>query len=210
MQSVTHAAWITVAALVLASAFVQEAPATGSSRQAAWTPPAAIDSHALYSKAAAKAHPRSMPEAGEIHGPGLLDRVARRMNGGLLPETQATEESRRTIDALRAYAASRDGAHYAEAVRRVMHLASWDARGATGYAAAAEEARTVAWTLALGYDWLAPRLEAPQKDRILGVLRVRTADLKRDASPDSSATLTAILTLVAGDLPEARVWLVQH
>ena len=210
MQSVTHAAWITVAALVLASAFVQEAPATGATQRVAWSQPATIDSHALYSKAAAKAHPRSMPEAGEIHSPGLLDRVARRMNGGLLPETQATEESRRTIDALRAYAASRDAVHYGEAARRVMHLASWNARGATGYATAAEEARTVAWTLALGYDWLAPRLDAAQKDRILGALRVRTNDLKKDASPDSSATLTAILTLVAGDMPEARVWLVQN
>lgn len=209
MRSLTHAAWITILALVLASAFIQEAPATAV-RATAWPQPAMIDSRALYSKAAAKAHPRSMPEAGEIHSAGLLDRVARRMGGGLLPETQATEESRRAIDALRAYAASRDSAHYKEALRRVMHLASWDPRGATGYAAAAEEARTVAWTLALGYDWLAPKLEETGKHRILGALRVRTADLKRDTSPDSSATLTAILTLVAGDLPEARVWLVQN
>jgi hypothetical protein len=179
VRSLTHAAWITVLALVLTSAFVQEAPATGV-RAAAWSQPPMVDSHALYSKAAAKAHPRSMPEAGEIHSAGLLDRVARRMGGGLLPETQATEESRRAIDALRAYAA------------------------------AAEEARTVAWTLALGYDWLAPRLDETSKHRILGALRVRTADLKRDPSPDSTATLTAILTLVAGDLPEARVWLVQN
>jgi hypothetical protein len=207
---VTHAAWITVGALVLTSAFVQEAPATGAIRTAARPQAAMVDSHALYSKAAAKAHPRSMPEAGEIHSPGLLDRVARRMNGGLLPETQATEESRRAIDALRAYAATRDAGHYTEALRRVMHLASWNARGTTGYAAAAEDARTVAWTLALGYDWLAPRLDEAQKDRILGALRVRTADLKRDTSHDSSATLTAILTLVAGDLPEAGVRLVQN
>ena len=204
----THAAFITVVTLVLTSGFVQEAPATGAAT--AVTQPATAGAHALFVKAAAKAHPRSMPEAGEVHSHGLLDRVARRMNGALLPETQATEESRRAIDALRAYAASRDAAHYEEAARRVMHLASWNPRGATGYAMAAEDARTVAWTLALGFDWLEPRLDDAQKDRILGALRVRASDLKRDTSPDSSATLTAILTLVAGDLPEARVWLVQN
>lgn len=207
MHSITHAAWITVAALVLTSAFVQEAPATGATHRAQ---PPSPGSQALYAKAAAKAHPRSMPEAGEIESAGLLDRVARRMNGTLLPDTQATEESRRAIDALRAYAASRDAGHYAEAVRRVMHLASWDPRGATSYAVAAEDARTVAWALALGYDWLSPRLDEAQKDRILAALRIRSTDLKRDASPDSTATLTAILTLVAGDMPEARVWLVQN
>jgi hypothetical protein len=190
-----YAAWITVLALTFTSVFAAEE---------------ARAKDGLYTKAAAKAHPRSMPDAGEIHSAGLLERVARRMNGGLLPETQAMEESRRAIEALRAYAASRDTAHYKEALRRVLHVASWNPRGATGYATAAEDSRTVAWTLALGYDWLEPRLDAAQKARILGVLRVRAGDLKQDATPDSTATLTAILTLVAGDMPEARVWLVQN
>lgn len=204
---VTHAAWITVVTLVLTSAYVQEAPATGAPQVVELPAPG---SQALYAKAAAKAHPRSMPEAGEVHSAELLERVARRMNGTLLPETQATEESRRAIDALRAYAASRDTSHFAEALRRVMHLASWDPRGATAYTAAAEDARTVAWTLALGFDWLEPQLDQASKDRILGALRVRASDLKKDTSPDSTATLTAILTLVAGDLPDARIWVVQN
>lgn len=207
MHKLSHAAWITVVALGLMSAFIEEAPATGAAGD---VKAAAVATPVLYERAAAKAHPRSMPEAGEVHSHGLLDRVARRMQGGLLPETQATEESRRAIDALRAYAATRDGAHYKEALRRVMHLASWDPRGASGYALAAEDSRTVAWALALGFDWLEPRLEAAQKDQLLGVLRVRAADLKRDTSPDSTATLTAILTLVAGDMPDARVWVVQN
>jgi hypothetical protein len=207
VHSLSHAAWITVVALGLMSASIEEAPAIGAAGDVR---AAVAGSPALYARAAAKAHPRSMPEAGEVHSPGLLDRVARRMHGGLLPETQATEESRRAIDALRAYAATRDSAHYKEALRRVMHLASWDPRGASGYTLAPEDSRTVAWTLALGFDWLEPRLDAVQKDQILGALRVRAADLKRDTSPDSTATLTAILTLVAGDMPEARVWVVRN
>lgn len=207
MHSLSHAAWITVVALGLMSASIEEAPATGAAGD---VQAAAVGTPALYARAAAKAHPRSMPEAGEVHSHGLLDRVARRMQGGLLPETQATEESRRAIDALRAYAATRDSAHYSEALRRVLHLASWDPHGVSGYALAAEDSRTVAWALALGFDWLEPRLDPAQKVQLLGVLRVRAADLKRDTSPDSTATLTAILTLVAGDMPEARVWVVRN
>jgi hypothetical protein len=193
------AAW-TIALALAASALINGAQANGPQ----------AGTQALYAKAAAKAHPRSMPEASEIHSPGLLDRVARRMNGGLLPETQAMEESRRVIDALRAYAASRNSTHYGEALRRLLHLASWDPRGPSGYRSAAEDSRTVAWALALGYDWLAPQLLTQQKNRILDVLRIRAADLQKDTSPDSTATLTAILALVAGDMPDARVWLVQN
>jgi hypothetical protein len=151
-----------------------------------------------------------MPDAGEIMSPELVARVERRTNGALLPEVQAAEESRRTIEALRAYAASRDARHYKEALRRALHVASWDPRGATGTSSAPEDSRTVAWTLALAYDWLAPGLDATQKQKFLGALKARAGDLARDASPDSTATVTVISTLVAGDLPEARVWLVQN
>lgn len=194
-----QAVWVAVAAAILLIAVIEQAmSAEGTAARS------------VYTRAAAKAHPRSMPQAGEISSPELTARVERRMKGGLLPQSQATEESRRAIEALRVYAASREARHYEEALRRSLHIAAWDPRGATGYTAAPEDSRTVAWTLALAYDWLEPRLDEAQKRSLLDTLRVRAADLSRDTSPDSAATLTAISTLVAGDMPEARVWLVQN
>ena len=107
-----------------------------------------------------------------------------------------------------------------EAVRRVMNLADWDARGSTGLVQHNQATRLVLLTLALGYDWFHEALSASQKRRLLEVIRDRGDDLHRhivasgllQKQPDdawASFTLTFLVVaapLVAGDLPQAEAW----
>jgi hypothetical protein len=75
--------------------------------------------------------------------------------------------------------------------------------------------RTVAWTLALGYDWTYDYLSANQKQAILASIRARTQPMYEDIMKrittypyDSHGNVTlnivaAIGVLMAGDIPEA-------
>ena len=150
---------------------------------------------------------RSLPMNGERPSEALMREVERRRGGALLPESHAVEESRRTIAALRAYADTGADADFREALRRARHLASWNPRGRTAYANAPEDSRSIAWALALAYDWLSPRLDTTQKNLLLSPLRVRTDDMFEDLSPRSRPTLAAIAAMLAGDVPESKSWL---
>lgn len=134
----------------------------------------------------------------------MVREVQRRLNGTLLSERHALEESRRTIAALRVYAATGEQHFFSDALRRARHLAAWNPRGRTD-----EDSRSVAWALALAYDWLGPRLDNTQKTQLLAPLRERTNELINVVSPDGRPTLLAIATLLAGDVPESKLWLVK-
>lgn len=172
--------------------------------------PALIDSPAarFYESAAQLERPRSLREAAALHTAAHAREVDRSLGGALLPEARAAEEARRAIAVLRAYAATGEEKYFADALRRARHLAAWNPRGATAHARAPEDSRSIAWTLALAYDRLAPRLDTAQKNVILSPLRVRAADLYQDDSLDAEAlaALAGIATLLAGDLPEAKAW----
>lgn len=150
---------------------------------------------------------RSLPAAVEAPSAQLRREVERRRGGPLLPETRAREESRRTIAALRVYAATGAEKDFQEALRRARHVASWNPRGATAHARAPKDSRTIAWTLTLAYDWLSPRLDTVQRNLLLSPLRVRADDMFDEFLPESVPTLTAIATLLAGEVPESKSWL---
>lgn len=164
--------------------------------------------NALYAQSAAMAHPRSLRDAAGLHNSEKLPAVDWRLGGALLPEAQALEEATRTVAVLRAYAATAALEYFDDALRRARHIATWNARGASAHANRRDDSRTIAWTLALAYDQLAPRLDAAHKILLLGALKVRAADMYQDDSLDGQtlAVLAAIATLVAGDLPEAHAW----
>ena len=164
--------------------------------------------NALYAQAAATAHPRSLRDAAALLDAEKLRPVDQRLGAALLPEAQALEEATRTVAVLRAYAATAGRAYFDDALRRARHIATWNPRGASAHANRRDDSRTIAWTLALAYDQLAPRLDAAHKNLLLGALKVRAADMYQDDSLDGQtvAALAAIATLVAGDLSEAQAW----
>src|SRR5258706_6826292 len=79
--------------------------------------------------------------------------------------------------------------------------------------------RTVAWTLALGYDWMHDQLNTFQKAAIVAAIRAHVQPMYNDIVPrlsrypfDSHGNVTltmtaAIAALMAGDIPQADQWL---
>jgi uncharacterized protein DUF4962/heparinase II/III-like protein len=131
-------------------------------------------------------------------------------------------EQKRTLNSALAWAATRQGKYGDDGVRRLMAMAAWNVSGPISFRNNDMASRNVAWTLALGYDWMHDRLTAEQKAAILETIRMRTRDMYNEyiatgeitKSPyDSHGNLTltimaAIAALVAGDIPDADKWLV--
>ncbi|MGE5616853.1 MAG: DUF4962 domain-containing protein [Bacillota bacterium] len=131
----------------------------------------------------------------------------------------AVTESKHALAAAFAWAVTRSPSYGREAMRRLLNLASWQPRGATGYARNDMASRTIAWTLALAYDWNKEQLAEAQRHAILDAIGLRTQPMFDDVIPrvdrypyDShgnvSLTLTAaIAALMVGEIPEADGWL---
>ena len=147
---------------------------------------------------AASAAAQEMPSA------EVMREVEFRRDGALLPPHLATEESRRAIAVLRAYAATGQDAYFRDALRRVRHLAQIDPRESS-----LEDSLTIAWTLALGSEWLAARLDAQSRLDLLAPLRARAATLFKHAWPASLPALAVIARTLAGHDHQAKVWLLK-
>lgn len=148
---------------------------------------------------AASAAAQEMPSA------EVMREAEFRREGALLPAHLAVEESRRAIAVLRAYAATGDERHFHEALRRARHLAQLDPRESS-----LDDSLTIAWTLALACEWLAPRLDAGMRDALLAPLRARAGMLFNKAWPESLPALTVIARLLAGhDQDDTRLWLLK-
>lgn len=112
----------------------------------------------------------------------------------------------------------------ADAKRRAVHLSKWSPRGATGVWYQDQAARSVAWSLALAYDWLYAQWSSEEKQLLLNAVRPRVEDMlgkpvsgyptgwagldggaKLDRSPYNShgvttiARLAVICSALAGD-----------
>lgn len=128
------------------------------------------------------------------------------------------DEQKRTLADALAWAVTKDPKHGDNAMRRLLTQARWGTTGQISYANNDMANRTVAWTLALGYDWLHDYLSEGQKATLRGAIRLRTQPMFEDMiarySPypfDSHANITlntvaAIGALMAGDIPEADNW----
>ncbi len=108
-----------------------------------------------------------------------------------------------------------------EAKRRVLSMAGLDAKGATSFSAHDHGGRSVAWTLALVYDWLYPELTEAERSRLVAGIRPRLSEMLGkvrhfglddgrllDAYPYDShgavtlARVSVICTVMAGVAPE--------
>src|SRR5687767_9527953 len=201
------------------------------------TPFVVPDTATLLNRAKAAPHPRGLPDA-----TGLALMLAERQSAvsalqnavssqlsAALPgapinsvESEVHDESRRTLNSLMAYIYTRQDIYFDDAARRVQNLALWDPRGATSHATAPRASRLLAWTVALGYDWLSPRMPNGHKNQVLSMMRIRVGDMYQDIIGPRSriaqyprdseghqtlVVLAAISTLLAGDLSEADTWL---
>jgi hypothetical protein len=127
-------------------------------------------------------------------------------------------EEKRTLAAALAWAGTHDRRHGEDAARRLMAQAAWSTTGPISYKNNDTANRTVAWTLALGYDWTYDYLSAQQKQAITAAIRARTQPMFEDIMKritvypyDSHGNITlnvvaAIGALMAGDIPEADNW----
>lgn len=106
------------------------------------------------------------------------------------------------------------------AKRRALNLASWDAEGATSFRGHDLAAVSVAWTLALAYDWLYPEFGEAERSRLAVAIGGRLKDImgkgsyglddgrKLDVHPYDShgavtlARVSAICAVMAGMSPQ--------
>ncbi|HET9577114.1 MAG TPA: DUF4962 domain-containing protein [Usitatibacter sp.] len=129
-------------------------------------------------------------------------------------------EQKRTLSAALAWAVTHERRYGDDAFRRVMAQARWNTQGTLAYKTNDMASRTVAWTLALAYDWLHDYLHPSQKAVVAAAIRERVQPmyeevLKLAAYPyDSHGNISltivgAIGALMAGDIPEADAWVTQ-
>jgi hypothetical protein len=162
----------------------------------------------------------------------LLEEVDGKMHLAVEPEPKAESknsnyeatvaEQKRALNSALAWAATKQGKYGDDGARRLMAMAGWNASGAIGFKNNDMASRNVAWTLALGYDWMNEYLSPEQKSAILEAIRFRTRDMYNEYIAtgeitkypyDSHGNLTltimaAIASLVAGDIPDADKWVV--
>ena len=159
----------------------------------------------------------------------LVGEVENKMPAPVQPEPTATSiganyedtvaEQKRTLGAALAFAVTRDARYGRDAKRRLLAQARWSTTGALAHATNDMGNRTVAWTLALGYDWMHDSLDAAERAVILAAIRARTQAMYADVVPrlaaypyDSHGNITltivaAIAALTVGEIPEAETWL---
>lgn len=97
-------------------------------------------------------------------------------------QTLIFSEENTVLSAAIGWYATHDVALLEEARRRALNLASWSPRGASGFRTHDQAGLSVAWTLALAYDWLYEHWTAADREKLLSAIRPRLEDiLSRDA-----------------------------
>ena len=152
----------------------------------------------------------------EDNGKRHIDEPASKSSNSNYDDT--VEAQKRTLAAALAWAATHDLKYGADAAERLTSQARWSTSGPIAYAANDMASRTVAWTLALGYDWTSDYLSAAQKREILAAIRARTQPMFVDVMKRMTAypydshgnislnIVAAIGVLMAGEIPEADDW----
>jgi hypothetical protein len=128
------------------------------------------------------------------------------------------QEQKRTLAAALAWSVTHDARYGADAFRRVMAQARWNTQGTLAYKANDMGSRTVAWTLALAYDWMYDYLKPAQRAIIAAAIRERVDPMFKDVVANltgypydshgniSLTIVAAIGVLMAGEIPEADAW----
>ena len=205
----------------------------------------APDMKELLARVKAKPHPRGLPDAATLarmadqRSQGVaklrqeVDKWSRRplqpmpnSESSGKDNSQVYDETKRTMNALAAYALTRDERYFQESVRLLKSMAAWDADGPTAYTRRGMNmsARAMTYAMVLGYDWLYPKLDDSTRQSLSRNIqrrlkhmdadvmgeRSRIAAQPRDSHGQLSATMLGTMAvLMAGDLAEADAW-AQH
>ncbi|MBE2260095.1 MAG: heparinase II/III family protein [Rhodobacteraceae bacterium] len=86
-------------------------------------------------------------------------------------------ETERLLAAAYHWVLTGDGISKADAQRRALHLSGWSPRGVTGVWYQDQAARSIAWSLALAYDWLYSQWSSEEKQLLLNAIRPRVEDM---------------------------------
>ncbi len=158
----------------------------------------------------------STEAANHVHDPEQSEPAASSTNANYEDTVTAQKH---TLNAAFAGVARGNDVLADDAIRRLVAQSTWNTAGTLAEKRNDMANRTVAWTLALGYDWLHDRMSDSQRHAVLAALRTRTQAMVDDVLPriarapyDSHAqvsltAIAAIAALTAGDLPEAAEWL---
>lgn len=153
----------------------------------------------LFGRAAAKPHPRALPDPATAQAmidqrqPGIAMLIAT-VNGALADPVPAEptsgsvndvavlaqDECRRMLDAALAWLVTSNQAYLTDAGRRAQNLAAWDPHGITGYAAEDSTGSLIAAALALTYDWLYPWIGPGQASQLQAAILARATDMYND------------------------------
>ncbi|MBE7421039.1 MAG: heparinase II/III family protein [Zoogloeaceae bacterium] len=116
---------------------------------------------------------QSMPLPAEL--PVASGLLAPARQNALLAENRRLvfDEEHRLLTAAWLWLATGDPPALAEARRRALHIATWDANGMTGFTHHDQAGRSVAWMLALSFDWLYDSLTDSERIRLLQAIRPR-------------------------------------
>ena len=129
-------------------------------------------------------------------------------------------EQKRTLGSALAYAVTRQPRYGSDAARRLVAQAKWSATGPISYKNNDTASRTVAWTLALGYDWAYDALGEGERRLVLEAVRARMRDMvdevvgrndisryPYDSHGNMALTISAAISaLMVGEIPEADEW----
>lgn len=129
-------------------------------------------------------------------------------------------EENKTLSSAMAWLATGDKLALIEAKRRTNNLALWNTQGDTGFKANDQAGLSIAWTLALAYDWLYPELGEAERARLVVAVSDRLREImakgpygldngwQLDANPYDShgavtlARVSVICTVMAGVSPQ--------
>jgi hypothetical protein len=163
---------------------------------AASLPPHAMATDATSTIVAVKPHPRTLPAGAHLQGtlalrqkadedaraklstePGAVagERPAPQVMRDVQGTTFAAED--RILRLALAWRAGGGTGLLEEAKRRALQLAGWSPMGATRFFVHDQAGRSVAWTLALAYDWLYDRWSDDEKRRLLAAIVPRVEEM---------------------------------
>jgi hypothetical protein len=173
---------LSILPLLLAACGVDGAPPGGAHGQAA--SPISRSSHSLGQAGSAHAAVLMARKAADLAAPlpaepsaALPAEPAARAAHMARIRSVAGDEADRILRMAFSARMLRDEAGTAAAKRRALHLASWDPRGATGFFTQDQAGRSVAWALALAYDWLRNEWTPEERKTLLDAIRPRVEDM---------------------------------
>lgn len=86
-------------------------------------------------------------------------------------------EAERLLASAYLWLVTQDESARSDAKRRALNLAKWSPRGATGVWYQDQAARSIAWSLALAYDWLYGGWSAAERAQLLSAIKPRLEDM---------------------------------